>query len=192
MKKNNRKYALPIVTALLCIAGLLILAGCTGNDINGTSGKAASHSGAAAVTIRAGKIGVLAKSKTIEMEKLIIEISVKGMDTIVVTDTAELSGHGETVVNKTFPGLNAPQDFTLNVQSLDATGEVIHNGLVDFTTIPADTVDVSLDLDAQYSMLRVSFNDIPDSVSSVRLGIAGTDTLDSAFTAGSVYDRIVA
>lgn len=55
----------------------------------------------------------------------------------------------------------------------------------DFSTIANDTVDVSLVLGALYSMLKVSFNTVPDSVTKVTLGIAATDTLDSLFTKGS-------
>lgn len=178
--RNVSKFAFAVSIAAAC----LVLAGCTADFPTGAPRPHACK-GAASVTIRTGKVGVLAKRTGIEMDKLIIDIYLRDIDSSVLRDTSGLSGHNETVVKKTFPGLTAPENFTLHARAIDKAGKVIHTGSVEFSTIPGDTIDVSLALDAQYSMLRVSFNDIPDSVSKVTLGIAGTETLDSVFTAGT-------
>lgn len=184
MKRKNIQSLFLTVTFCLT-AGVLVLTGCTGDGITDPSDSDTPTSGAAAVSITLGKIGTLAKRSVIEMEHLIIQISVEETDSIVITDTIALSGYEDTTVGDIFPDLTAPEDFVLTVTSIDDNGETIHSGTDNFTTEPGDTVQVSLDLDAQYSMLRASFNDIPDSVDEVVLEIDDVDTLDSSFTTGS-------
>jgi hypothetical protein len=191
---NNliRKYVLPILATSVCIAGVITLSGCSGSDGNPASGTIESAGGTAALEIRVGKVGTLAKQATISMEKLIVEIKGKDTAATVLRDTSTLSGHGATVVKKTFTGLTAPEEYTLFVKALDKTGKVIHTGSKKFSTVPGDTIDVALDLDAQYSMLRVTFSSIPDSVKKVTMEIAAIDTIDSSFAAGSRDSAILA
>jgi hypothetical protein len=70
---NNliRKYVLPILATSVCIAGVITLSGCSGSDGNPASGTIESAGGTAALEIRVGKVGTLAKQATISMEKLI-------------------------------------------------------------------------------------------------------------------------
>lgn len=184
MKQNINPTTLypvfPMMTAVI-----LVLAGCAGNGINDTTGHEKIYSGTVKVSVHLGRIGTLAKRSVIEMEKLIIQITDKKTDSVVASDTSGISGNEETTVEKTFPDLCAPDTFKLSIKSVDTNGEIIHNGSKEFFTSPGDTVNLSLDLDAQYSMLRVSFNDIPDSVDKVVLMIDDVDTLDSSFTSGS-------
>ncbi|MBN1758672.1 MAG: hypothetical protein JW863_10160 [Chitinispirillaceae bacterium] len=183
---------------LLVITAILLLSGCTGSELTGQQESVVSGGGAATIDIRVGKVGVLAKRTAIEMEYLIIKIIRASDDSVIITDTSDLSGHGETAVSKTFTDLSAPETYTLAATAIDEEGKEIHSGSTDFATIPADTVDVSLDLDARYSMLLVSFNEIPDSVNAVSLGIEDVATLDSSFTFGSrnsislTYDYLAA
>lgn len=180
MRTEHIKLLLCAVT--FCFTTIISLfTGCTNNVTDPKE----TVSGAAAVTVNLGKVGVLAKRSTIEMKRLVIQISVNETDSVVVTDTSDLSGYDESTVNTIFSELIAPQDFNISAKSIDAGGKTIHNGKVSFSTIPGDTVDVSLKLDAKYSMLRVSFNDLPDSVNGIVLGIIDVDTLDSLFDAGS-------
>ncbi len=165
-------------------ATLLFTTGCTGGNPAKTETPAITETGAVAVDITLGKIGLLAKTTTIEMKKCIIDIVVKETDSVFLTDTSELEGFGETSVKRTFLELTAPEDYILAVTTLDENDKEIHRGSKEFSTIPADTVDVAIDLDAKYSMLNVSFNNLPDSVTAVQLGITEVDTLDTAFVAG--------
>lgn len=165
-------------------AGIMMFAGCA-NEVAGPQKPSGSGNGAAAVEVRVGKIGILAKRSSIELEHLIIGIVRESDDSVIAIDTSNLSGHEETVVSKTFADLSAPATYTLEVTVIDDAEKVIHYGSEQFTTVPDDTVDVSLDLDARYSMLRISFNTIPDSVDGVMLGIADVDTIESTFTVGA-------
>lgn len=181
--KNWYLKNIKIMTFIYVFIGCFLMAGCNSSNPADVLSSGES-SGVASVTIHTGKIGVLAKRNLIEMKKLIIQIRVKGTDAVVLSDTTALSGYGETVFSKTYPKLVAPENYILAVSSIDAGGIVIHSGSTEFLSIPADTVNVSLNLDAKYSMLRVSFNTIPDSVRNVALGIALADTLDSTFVCG--------
>ncbi|MBN1758673.1 MAG: LamG domain-containing protein [Chitinispirillaceae bacterium] len=182
----------PLLKGVICSisAGILFLAGCNGNNITDTSDQKKSESGAVNVSVHLGKIGTLSKRSVIEMDYLVIQIRNTETDSIVVSDTSELSGNEEAIIDKSFPDLSAPDSFMLSVISIDMNEETIHRGSTGFATTPDDTVDVSLDLDALYSMLRASFNDIPDSIDEVTLMIDGLDTLDSSFTTGT-RERIV-
>lgn len=186
------------VISLCTAASLILLSGCTGSEIAAPQTTTTSGTGTARIDVRVGKVGVLAKKAAIEMELCIMKISVSSNDSVIIIDTSDLSGHGENIVGKTFSDLSAPKSYTLDVITVDHGGKAIHSGSVNFTTIPADTVDVSLDLNARYSMLRVSFNTIPDSVDAVSLEIDEDESLDSLFSAGELdtvtleYDYLAA
>jgi hypothetical protein len=176
-----------------CLVSLLmtivLLAGCTSDAINScTESKAGS--GTAEVRIIVGKIGILAKSTPVEMKHLVLKISMNSNGSTIITDTMGLSGNGKYIASKHFSALSAPEVFTLEATTSDENGKIIHSGKTVFTTIPADTVHVSMNLNAIYSMLRVSFNAIPDSVDTVVLGITGVDTLEAA-SASAASDTIV-
>jgi hypothetical protein len=142
-----------------------------------------SATGTANVVIKLGKIGMLTKRSSIEMEHLVIQILDKEKNSIIVNDTSDLRGFNEITINKIYGELNAPVDFLMIVNSVDTRGKIIHQGTAEFSTIPGDTIDVPIDLNAEYSVLKVSFNNLPENVSKIELGIAGVDTLDSSFAA---------
>lgn len=190
VKESNMSYSDGTQRGLQLLLIFLLplflqLSGCTGDETAGPQYHSYTGSSAVAVEITVGRVGTLAKRTVIEMEHLIVRILRASDDSVIVTDTSDLSGHGKTVVSKTFTDLSAPTTYTLEAIAIDAAGEVIHSGSEHFTTVPGDTVGVSLDLDARYSMLFVSFNDIPDSVNRVIVEIPDVDTLDTSFTRGS-------
>jgi len=193
-KQLLRSFLFP---AICIVSGCLLATGCS-NSVSTDAAMPDASTGAAEVTIRTGKIGVLAKREVIEMKKLVFSIINKSDNSIILRDSSALTGYGEKVISKTYPALKAPEEYTLEVFTVDAAGKVIHSGSTGFTSIPGDTVNVSLDLDAKCSMLQVSFNAIPDSVRYVKLGIANVDTLDSVFNVGSLdtvklfYDYLIA
>ena len=164
MKPSPSNQTLLFTSILLSFTAILLLSSCTGNNPTKADNTTPQETGAAKVTISVGKIGTLAKSTAIEMEHLIITITDKDKDTIYLADTSDLSGTGETTVKKTFPDLTAPEDYLLSVKTIDEEGEVIHNGSEEFSTIPGDTTDVAIDLDAKFSMLKVYIRIAPHSI----------------------------
>jgi hypothetical protein len=180
-----------LLKSIILIGGLvtgLLLSGCSDNAVQSESGL--MNSGAAEVEIKVGKIGVLAKRSMIEMNKLIVEIVNANTSVTVLKDTTTLVGHAETQVNKRFDGLKAPDLYILQAKAVDKSGKTIHSGSKIFSTIPAGVVNVNLGLAAQYSMLKVSYNNVPDSVGKVTLAIISADTIDSSFVRG-VRDTVV-
>lgn len=144
----------------------------TGSDSRG--------SGSAEVTVAIGRIGTLAKTQDIQLENLILEFTASGEDT--VRDTIVLSPTSTQAVH-TVDGLTAPTDWSVQATSLDEQDSVVHNGSTTFTTVPADTVDVSLDLASNFSHLRVAFCALPDSVDRVAVVVNGDTVCDSVGSA---------
>jgi Concanavalin A-like lectin/glucanases superfamily len=141
--------------------------------------------GAASIDIKLGKIGKLAKTSAIVMDKLIIEIGVANTSTIFLRDTLDLAGMNGLIFNKTYSNLTAPLEYSLTIRTVDTVSTVIHSGSTTFTCLPGDTANVLIDLDAQYSMMKASFNNIPDNINSIMLGISGIDTISSSFETGT-------
>ena len=187
INKLNRKHTASLFS--LSVTAVILCTGCM--DDGPVSPNDEVSTGTVLLEIELGKVGSLAKRKKIELDMLIITITGKNGDSIFFTDTSELSESGEVLFEKNIPALPAPEDYTLTAKSLDKNDEVIHSGEKEFTTVPADTVDVELDLDAKYSMLNVGFAGLPDSVTSVQLIIEDVDTLDSTFEAGSIENVIL-
>ena len=180
----NIKLLLQPVAAILSMA-LLLMISCSDSGIN-TSAATPDKTAAATITVSIGAIGQLAKKKTIDLEQLILTLSSPGQDSI--HDTTSISGTGGNDAQVTIGNLQAPRTWTATAVVLDANDSCIHNGNTEFTTIPADTVAVTIDLDANYSMLKVTFNNLTDSVTSVTLSVADVTAFDSTFDAGSEED----
>lgn len=123
---------------------------------NPTTPKKESGPGSANVNVKVGKVGKLGIVPEIELSKLYISLTAPGEATIY--DTFTLSGNSETTIQKTYNDLaSVLKTWTLTAEARDVNGEVIHSGTQDFI-VPADgTINVSLNLDAKYSMLRANF-----------------------------------
>ncbi|MBN1758674.1 MAG: hypothetical protein JW863_10170, partial [Chitinispirillaceae bacterium] len=198
MKSNIQTPDRRVVSAILIlfISLLTAMMNCNNLTPNGSTDLHA-ETGTAQINIDIGAIGTIAKKKTIELERLIFTLSCSDEDTI--RDTIDISGSGGNNVQKTIGDLAAPKQWRLSAITLDEQDSCIHAGSTTFTTEPADTIDVSLELDARFSMLRVSFNGIPDSATTLSIDVdAGDFSSDSTFEATSrdtvvlTYDYLTA
>lgn len=172
-----------IIKYCLIITCFSVIIRCSDSSINSHE-KNESLFGASEVSIHIGKIGSLAKCQAIDLNMLVLTISSPGNDTI--RDTLSINGTGEIVIKTVVDSIAAPVEWTLNAATYDKSGVIIQSNSTVFATMPGDTTDVSLSLYAKYSMLRTSFISIPDSIKAVRMIIQGIDTLDAAFTTGSM------
>jgi hypothetical protein len=136
-------------------------------------------SGGANITIKMGKVGALAKRTDIEFSRLCIALSATGEATIY--DTIPISGNGATSVNKTYEDLASLKTWTLKVNTIDIKDSTIHAGSIAFDVRPRQTADVTVDLPAQYSMLKANFSPIRDSVTRCELLLDGVVIDDSSF-----------
>lgn len=126
---------------------------------------------------------------TIDLENLVLTLSCSDEDTIY--DTTMLSGTGGEDFTINVGNLAAPKQWRVTAASYDQNDSCIHFGSESFITEPADTVDVALNLSARYSMLRVSFIGIPDSVLALSVILNGAVTLDTSFTVAGSTDTAV-
>ncbi len=167
----------------------LLTTSCIQQDSTGVPTAASDQTAAATITVKIGVIGKLAKAKNIALEKLILTLSCPGLDT--VQDTTSISGTGGNTVKTTIGDLKAPRTWRVSAATYDTNDSCIHKGVTTFVAIPADTSEVTLDLAALFSTLKVSFNGIHDSAVALTLTVNGTAySADSTFTAGS-HDTVV-
>ena len=151
---------------LICI--FAFLAGCQFSK-NSTQVSDPSNGGAASVIINMGGVGYLAKTDLadIQLEYLVLTLSAPGEITSI--DTMPVSGNGQIMVNKVYSGLNPLVTWTLDAVSKDINDSTIHSGSTSFMVPPGGNTNVSLVMDAQYSMLKAEFSPIRDSVNKVEL-----------------------
>jgi hypothetical protein len=147
-----------------------------------------SSFGTAHLSIHIESVGVLSKRQTIGLRRLVLTLTSPGE--VTIRDTTALSGAGGVDIKTTIGNLAAPRSWSLAASTYDQSDSIIHSGSVDFSTIPADTVEVPFNLDAKFSMLRASFNNIPDSVTKLSVSVDGVVKTDSIITAGSL-DTVV-
>jgi len=98
---------------------------CSSNS-NVTS-PAAQNTGSASVTIAVGKVGALAKMRTvadIQLAKLCVSFTAPGAASVY--DTIALSGNGASTVVKTYPGLASTVLWTLTANTIDVKDSIIH------------------------------------------------------------------
>jgi hypothetical protein len=82
---------------------------------------------------------------------------------------------------KTYNDMASLKPWTLFVVSVDQEGTVIHTGSKTFEIQPRHTEPVNLNLNSKYSMLKVNFYPIRDSVTKVELKLNGLVINDSVF-----------
>jgi hypothetical protein len=128
-------------------------------------------------TIVLGKVGVLSKSSSISLQKLILTAVSSATPADTVRDTATVSGNAQVTVLRVLT-LAPLRNWTVTAKSLDAKDSVIHQGATaSFFVKPADTAEVTLNLTSRFSMYEARFNSLPDSISSSVSG-TGKDKLN--------------
>lgn len=128
-------------------------------------------------TVVLGKVGVLSKSNTINLQKLILTAVSSATPADTVRDTSTVNGNAQVTVLRVLT-LSPLRNWTVHAKSLDAKDSVIHQGSsAAFFVKPADTADVTLNLTSRFSMYEARFNSLPDSISSSVSG-TGKDKLN--------------
>jgi hypothetical protein len=128
-------------------------------------------------TIVLGKVGVLSKTSTISLQKLILTAVSSATPADTVRDTATVSGNSQVTVLRVLT-LAPLRNWTISAVSKDAKDSVIHQGTTaSFFVKPADTAEVTLNLTSRFSMYQANFNTLPDSISSSVSG-TGKDKLN--------------
>jgi hypothetical protein len=169
---------------------LLFLLQCDRFNPNAPSSLPTDRQAASArITITVDNVATLSKRHTIDLVSLVLTLASHGEDTI--RDTVALSGTGGGGIHATIGDLAAPKNWTIRVLTYDQADSVIHSGSTTFSTFPTDTAEVSLNLAANYSMLRVSFNNTPDSAVTFTLSIDGVYKAESTMTTAGNPDTVV-
>ena len=133
--------------------------------------------GAVSASVSLGKVGVLSKSNTINLQKLILTAVSGASPADTVRDTTTVSGNAAVTVVRSLT-LKPLRNWTLSAKTLDSRDSVIHTGSTSpFFVYPADTASVSLNLASKFSMYQANFNSLPDSISSSTSG-TGKDKLN--------------
>jgi len=156
-----------------------------------------TESGTLKVSLKMDRVGLLGKTKAIEMAGLYVVLSAEGQDTVF--DTIQLSGGSyERSVEKVYDNIvsrvkNRIVEWTISLESRDQNDQPIHSGDTTFTiTPPKDTVELSITLDAHLSMLVASYYPIRDSVTRCVLRIDDNAVeIDSPFSKQSLIDDTV-
>jgi len=128
-------------------------------------------------TIVLGKVGVLSKTSTVNLQKLILTAVSSATPPDTVRDTATVSGNSQVTVLRVLT-LAPLRNWTVSAVSKDAKDSIIHQGSSSsFFVKPADTAEVTLNLASRFSMYQANFNTLPDSIGSSVSG-TGKDKLN--------------
>lgn len=148
----------------------------------------AEREGQAELRVKLGPVGALAKStasagasagQAIELAALYVTLTAE--EEAARRDTLPLSGNAANVVSRNYVGLAAGKAWTLEAQTLDTRGRIIHSGRAVFPVEAGRTAEVNLNLPAFYSMLSAGFYPIADSVTRCRVLVDGEMAADTVF-----------
>lgn len=167
-------------TVLDTILALAIAAGLTGcgsnpGSVAGVEEKAKAElekfNSPVRSSITLGKVGVLSKTATISLRKLILTAVSATSPADTVRDTSTLYG-SETITVKRLLKLKPLMTWTLKARTLDQRDSVIHRGESQpFSVKPADTAEVSLNLASRFVMYQATFTDLPNNISTSQAGL---------------------
>lgn len=178
---------------LTVITASFMIWGCNSENSPSTGVDQSQENGSAQISVLSGQIGRLAKTvgqvADIEMDRLVITLTAEGEAPI--EETFGLSGNGQSQVIHTFNNLTPLKTWTAVATSYDLTNTVIHQGSSNFDVYPGQTNQITLDLEAQYSMLKATFAPITDSVTSLHLLVDGIEVATQAFAPSSTPSAIL-
>jgi hypothetical protein len=171
---------LGLVQTLLAFTAPVFFANCGSNPASSVASidpAVQETNGTVKSTIILGKVGVLSKTSTISLSKLILLAVSSATPADTVTDTATVSGNDAVTVLRTLT-LKPLRNWTVSAKTLDLKDSVIHSGTsASFFVKPADTTAVSLNLTSRFAMYQANFNTLPDSIASTVSG-TGKDKLN--------------
>jgi uncharacterized protein (TIGR02145 family) len=180
------------MSASLCsIAGAMafLIASCNYNNVM-IEPTVPEVTGYAQVCVKIGRVGALAKKLAIELDTLFITLSAEGETS--VNDKFPISGNTQQTVIKNYTDLASLKTWTLTAVAKDVNGEVTHTGQTSFEVPKNDSIQITLNLPALYSMLRANFSPIRDSVTACSLSVDGMRLAGAVFTAQSKLGQTVA
>jgi hypothetical protein len=164
--------------ASLCAMAAVFISSCadlTNSDRDPTG----QPPGSATLSITTGRVGMLAKNADISLARLCVSLSAP--DETTLFDTANLTGFNEQTVTLSFNTLASLKTWTFNAYTEDANDSIIHETSTTFRVHPRQTVPVSLSMQARFSMLKVRFFPIRDSVTRCAISVDNTLKSDSSF-----------
>jgi hypothetical protein len=171
---NIRKNSVRLLIGLLAPA---FFAHCGSNPASVAQNPQPEINATVKSTVVLGKVGVLGKSSTINLQKLVLTAVSSATPPDTVRDTSTVSGNAQVTVLRVLT-LAPLRNWVVSAKSLDAKDSVIHSGSSStFFVKPADTADVSLNLTSRFAMYEARFNTLPDSISSSAAG-TGKDKLN--------------
>jgi hypothetical protein len=177
MRNAKPTFAKLLIAAMAPIALLHCGASPTTASDPGANPPAQETAGTVKATLLLGKVGVLSKTSTINLQKLILQAVSSATPPDTVNDTASVTGNSAVTVLRTLT-LKPLRNWTVNAWTKDAKDSVIHSGsTASFFVKPADTAAVSLNLTSRFTMYQANFNTLPDSIASTVSG-TGKDKLN--------------
>lgn len=122
------------------------------------------------------KMGLLAKSSAISLDKLVLTFTSSALDTVrdtlttSTTPSISATSTSPQVINKNYT-LAPLRTWKLVAKTLDTRDSVIHMDSVTTSQLnPADTVDINLSMTSKFQMYEANFLTLPDSISSSAMG----------------------
>jgi hypothetical protein len=172
----NRKSALSKIFIGLIAPALFINCGKNPTSVS-AQGPEKEINATVRSTVVLGKVGVLSKTSTINLAKLVLTAVSSATPADTVRDTSVVTGNAQVVSVRTLT-LAPLRNWVVTAKSLDAKDSVVHSGSsASFFVKPADTADVTLNLTSRFAMYEARFNSLPDSISSSVSG-TGKDKLN--------------
>ncbi len=181
MCSASKRIKLVLTGMVITLSMMVLSAGCSKAPTGFTP-----ETGSADVNINLGRVGSLGKTAatvTIDLAKVIVNIK-SGNDKLIA-DTIILTGNQAKTIMKTYSKLACDKEWTLTALTEDAKGVVVHSGGKAFRVEAGKTTAVSLDLDADYSMLKANFFGIPESINRCELLVNGQSVASETFVQDS-------
>jgi len=167
-----------IVLATL-VAACAMFTSCDGGRSAATNPDPSAELGRVEVSIKAGAVGVLARSAQMVPTKIVLEFRSGAASRI--KDTILVASTGSILKSYSFPA----QPETLVVKGYDQRDSLLYyNGGTVFAVAAGKTTSVGVSLDARYSSLKVRFP-VVDSLDRFQLLVDGALWADSSIVAGS-------
>jgi hypothetical protein len=199
-----RRFLLVSLSSLL-VAWLLSCSG-KSSPLSANSG-GGTGMGTLALSIDLGSVGLAKKTETaaINLDSLTLDFSATGETPI--HRVYPLSGNGQQIVSNSFsfdPRLwsltvktyctQMAKSFTCPMCQPFAQTRIVHQGSTSFNVVAGDTATVNMAVSAQYSMLLLRVNSIPDSVNdaalysgdSLNMANSMNELADTSFPVGSM------
>ncbi|MBN1294960.1 MAG: hypothetical protein JXB48_24200 [Candidatus Latescibacteria bacterium] len=160
-----------ILLFTVCMISSLILNGCTSKSDNADTGTNVPFFGTLQLTITFQQPGVLSKRADISLQKLFIDIYDE--QTLYQSDTVTISNN-DASISRTYSDIPSLHEYTIFSYTKDIIDSIIHP--IDSISVevqPNKTSNVNLSLEPAYSMLKMTYTTLPDSIKRLTTIIDG-------------------